>query len=103
MLVLSRKINQKIKIGKDITLTVVGMRCGHVKIGIDAPKEIPIVRDDANGIINDMAELAVDAKAVIKSIDNSIAQITDPSEHYSLRIVVETLRQTIKRIESNEE
>lgn len=45
MLVVSRKLGQTIKIG-DITVTIV--KVGEsVKLGIDAPKDVPVVRDDA--------------------------------------------------------
>jgi carbon storage regulator len=47
MLVLSRKIGQKITIGDNIIITVVGIGRDYTQLGIDAPREIPILRDDA--------------------------------------------------------
>ena len=44
MLVLSRKPNQKIDIGPDITLTVVEIRGDKVRIGIEAPANTPVFR-----------------------------------------------------------
>lgn len=44
MLVLFRKVEQKIKIGDDITLTVVSLAGGGVRIGIDAPREMKVMR-----------------------------------------------------------
>lgn len=44
MLVLSRKVNQKIKIGNDITITVVKLQGDRVGIGIEAPREVPVNR-----------------------------------------------------------
>ena len=46
MLVLSRRINQKIFLGDDITLTVVSIKGGKICLGIDAPSSISIMRDD---------------------------------------------------------
>ena len=46
MLVLSRKLNQKIRIGKDIVITIVNISEGSVKIGIDAPASVKILRDE---------------------------------------------------------
>jgi len=46
MLVLSRKRNQKIKIGENVMLTVVEVRNGVCRIGIDAPREISIQRTE---------------------------------------------------------
>ena len=46
MLILTRNQDQRIFIGDDITITVLGMRHGQVKIGIDAPKEISVHREE---------------------------------------------------------
>lgn len=47
MLVLSRKEDGRIYIGDDIVLTVIDVKGGRVRIGIDAPKEVKVLRDDA--------------------------------------------------------
>jgi len=47
MLVLTRKLNEKITIGDDIELTVVAIGNGRVRIGITAPADVPIGRPDA--------------------------------------------------------
>ena len=44
MLVLSRKRNEKIVIGENITVTVLEVRGDQVQIGIDAPRSIPVHR-----------------------------------------------------------
>lgn len=44
MLVLSRKKNESIVINNDITIVVVEIRGDKVRLGIDAPKEIPVHR-----------------------------------------------------------
>ena len=46
MLVLTRKINEKIIIGHSITLTVIEIRHGKVRLGIEAPKDIPVHRQE---------------------------------------------------------
>jgi carbon storage regulator len=46
MLVLSRKPGESIVIGNDITVTVVGVEGGRVKLGFNAPKEVPIHRTE---------------------------------------------------------
>ena len=46
MLVLSRKINEKIRIGADIIISVVAVSDTQIKIGIDAPTSIKILRDE---------------------------------------------------------
>lgn len=46
MLVLSRKKNEQIRIGHDITITVIEIRNDRVRIGIEAPPEIDVHRDE---------------------------------------------------------
>ena len=44
MLVLSRNTDESIVIGNDITITVVAIQGDKVRLGIDAPREIPVHR-----------------------------------------------------------
>ena len=46
MLVLSRKVGEKILIGDEIVVTVVRVAQGVVRIGVEAPKNLPIVREE---------------------------------------------------------
>jgi carbon storage regulator len=46
MLVLARKVGEKILIGENISITVVRVAQGIVRIGIEAPNEMPIVREE---------------------------------------------------------
>lgn len=46
MLVLSRNISEKIVINGDITITVLGINGGQVRVGIDAPKSITVDRQE---------------------------------------------------------
>ena len=46
MLVLSRKKNESIIINDDITIVVVEIRGDKVRLGIDAPKEVPVHRNE---------------------------------------------------------
>ena len=51
MLVLSRKVNERIQIGDDITITVVRLSTGSVRIGIEAPSHLTILRDELNSTV----------------------------------------------------
>lgn len=58
MLVLSRKLGEKIYIGDNICVTVVDIDRGRVRLGIEAPRDVPIYRQellpaDANIITKD--------------------------------------------------
>jgi carbon storage regulator len=46
MLVLSRKLSQEILIGSDITITVVRIEGNHVRLGIEAPPGVSVLRDE---------------------------------------------------------
>jgi carbon storage regulator len=46
MLVLSRKEHQRIRLGDDITVTIVRLAGDQVRLGIDAPREIRVLRDE---------------------------------------------------------
>lgn len=46
MLVLARKVNQRIRIGDDIAITVVQIGPGLVRLGFDAPSHLAIVREE---------------------------------------------------------
>ncbi len=46
MLVLSRKPGERIRIGDDVTLTIVRIGPNSVRLGIDAPRSMSIVREE---------------------------------------------------------
>jgi len=46
MLVLSRKLDEKIKLGDDIEITIVAISGDTVRIGIDAPRNLKILRNE---------------------------------------------------------
>ena len=46
MLILSRKTDQQIKIGDNITLTIIDIRGDQVKIGVEAPKNVKDFRHE---------------------------------------------------------
>ncbi len=46
MLVLSRKLGQRFRIGRDVCVTVVKIDRNSVRIGIQAPNEVPVYREE---------------------------------------------------------
>lgn len=46
MLILTRRVGETIVIGDDVTLTVLGIKGHQVRIGVNAPKEISVHREE---------------------------------------------------------
>ena len=61
MLVLSRKKNESIVINDDITIVVVEIRGDKVRLGVEAPKEVPVHRREVYDAIK-RSEQAKDSK-----------------------------------------
>ncbi len=46
MLILNRRIDEIIHVGDDMTITILSIKGNQVKIGINAPKEVPVHRSE---------------------------------------------------------
>ncbi len=46
MLILTRHIGESIMIGDDVIITVLGIRGEQARIGIDAPRDVPVHREE---------------------------------------------------------
>jgi len=46
MLILTRRSGEVLMIGDDVKLTILGIRGGQVRIGIDAPKDVAVHREE---------------------------------------------------------
>ena len=66
MLVLSRKVGERIRIGDGVVVTVVRVTGGGVRLGIEAPAEMPVVREE---LYNEMQ-----AEAALESADEAAIQ-----------------------------
>ena len=65
MLVLSRKLQQQIKIGDEITVTVLRVKGNTVRIGVQAPREVRVVRGELQ---KQTAEQVGEAEAVAETV-----------------------------------
>lgn len=46
MLILTRRVGETVCIGNDITITVLGVKGGQTRVGINAPKSVPVHRQE---------------------------------------------------------
>lgn len=64
MLVLARKLDESILLGDDIVIKVISIEKGVVKLGIDAPKSVSIIRSE---LLEDVKDLNIAASKEVKS------------------------------------
>ena len=53
MLILTRKANETLTIGNEVTVTILGVKGNQVRIGVNAPKEVPVHREEVYNRIKD--------------------------------------------------
>ena len=63
MLALARKVNQSIVIGNDIEVTILEIKGDQIKIGINAPKNVPIYRKEI------YAQIQEENKSAVQEVD----------------------------------
>jgi carbon storage regulator len=69
MLVLTRKLEESIVIGQDVTITILSIEKDKVKIGINAPREIPVIRKELFQAIQEQSAV-VEQLAASKKIEH---------------------------------
>ena len=65
MLVVSRKIGEELKIGDNIFIKIVDIDKNQIKIGIEAPREVPIVRMELLKEITKQNKLSIKATDIV--------------------------------------
>ncbi|MEM6986369.1 MAG: carbon storage regulator CsrA [Pseudomonadota bacterium] len=73
MLILSRRLGEKVVIGPDITVEVVSIRGSQVKLGFSGPKDVPVYRQE----VFDRKQREAAAEAVIEAPANAETEDAD--------------------------
>jgi carbon storage regulator len=69
MLILSRKVNEKVVIGENISISIIEIRGDQVRIGIDAPKQVKVFRQEVFDAIMAENKAALKSATVIPQVD----------------------------------
>lgn len=70
MLALSRKQNEAIVVGNDIEITILEIKGDQVKIGIQAPKSVPVYRKELYMQIKDANQEAIKQAGTLENLKN---------------------------------
>ncbi len=77
MLVLTRKLGEKIIIGDSITVTIVSIDEHRIQLGVDAPKQVPVYRLEVIEKIKNQNKQAVSPNVVVaKSIARKLKKLS---------------------------
>ena len=79
MLILSRKINEKIMIGDDISVSIIDIRGDQVRLGVDAPKSVKVFRQEVFDAIKAENKAAAQSVAVLPALDIAPDETRDVS------------------------
>ena len=69
MLILSRKVNEKVVIGEDISISIIEIRGDQVRIGVDAPKKVKVFRQEVFDAIKAENKEASKSVSVIPQVN----------------------------------
>lgn len=74
MLILTRRISESLQIGDNIKLTVLSIRGNQVQIGVEAPAEIPVHREEVYERIQRERNAAHQTPGLVKTAPQTIGQ-----------------------------
>lgn len=76
MLILSRKIDEKIQIGDNIIITLIDVHGEQVKIGVEAPKSVKVFRQEVYQAIQNENKAAVLEQSENKKTIDAVSELS---------------------------
>jgi carbon storage regulator len=83
MLILSRRAGESINIGDDIVVTVVSVGGNHIRLGISAPREVRVLRDEIVQAIKDENHAAANVADDPRRLADVVKQLRDKASERS--------------------
>jgi carbon storage regulator len=68
VLIVSRREGEKLMIGDDVVVSVIEIAGGTVKLGIEAPRSVPVYREELWAAVRDENRAAADAPATLPQL-----------------------------------
>jgi carbon storage regulator len=71
VLILTRRVGESVMIGDDVTVTVLGVKGSQVRVGISAPKQVPVHREEVYDRIK-----AANGMGAAEAINGAFSSVT---------------------------
>jgi carbon storage regulator len=83
MLILSRRLGESVTIGDDIVVTVVGISGNQIRLGINAPKAVRVLREEIYKVIQKENKSATNAEDSKRRVEGTRRQLRGQTEEGS--------------------
>lgn len=79
MLVLTRKPDEQIRIGDDIVITIVRVKGNTIRVGVEAPKGVRVIRGELEGKPRNMEQTGESAEIRLSELDRAESNHVNPA------------------------